>query len=252
MVERALSFGAAAAAYERFRLGYPDELVDTVLEYAGRPVHTALEIGAGTGQATRVFAARGIAVTATEPDAAMLEELRKHVPPTVTAVQGAFEDLPLTSTFDLVFAASALHWTDPADRWTRMAALLNPGGIFASFNRPLYFADKDLDEAVRAARSEFLDDDGIPSPDGTVEDAPMQWPGTELLRSDRFTDVRQTSIECRTTLTAADYIGHLSTISAYLLLPITTREQVFERIAAVLPDEVPLISDPTLHLARRS
>src|SRR4051812_25408986 len=129
MVERALSFGAAAAAYERFRPGYPDELVDKVLEYAGRPVSTALEIGAGTGQATRLFAARDIAVTATEPDAAMLAELRKHVPPTVTAVQSAFEDLPLTSTFDLVFAASALHWTDAADRWTRMAALLNPDGI---------------------------------------------------------------------------------------------------------------------------
>ncbi|MFI6827144.1 class I SAM-dependent methyltransferase [Kribbella sp. NPDC050241] len=248
MVERALSFGAAAAAYERFRTGYPDELVDKVLEYAGRTVNTALEIGAGTGKATRVFAATGIAVTATEPDAAMLEQLRKHVPSSVTAVQGAFEDLPLTSTFDLVFAAASLHWTDPTDRWTRVSALLNPGGIFVSFNRPLYLADKDLDEAVRVARSEFLEDDGIPPPDGTSE----EWPGTELRRSDRFTDVRRTSVERRTTLTAAGYIGHLSTLSAYLLLRSTTREQVFERIATVLPDEVTLISDLTLHLARRS
>ena len=74
MVERALSFGGAAAAYERFRTGYPDELVDKVLEYADRPVRTALEIGAGTGKATRVFAARGIAVTATEPD---MRQLRR-------------------------------------------------------------------------------------------------------------------------------------------------------------------------------
>ncbi|TCC57977.1 class I SAM-dependent methyltransferase [Kribbella pittospori] len=248
MVERGLSFGGAAAAYERFRTGYPDELVDQVLEYAGWPVRTALEIGAGTGKATRVFAAKGIAVTATEPDAAMLEELQKHVPSSVTAVQSAFEDLPLTSTFDLVFAAASLHWTDPTDRWTRVAALLNPGGIFASFNQPLYLADRDLDEAVLVARSEFVADDGIPSRSGTAE----EWPGTELLRSNRFTDVRRTSIERRTTLTAAGYIGHLSTLSAYLLLPTTTREQVFERIAAVLPDEVTLISDLTLHLARRS
>jgi len=195
-----------------------------------------------------VFAPRGIAVTATEPDAAMLAELRKQVPSTVTAVRGAFEDLPLTSTFDLVFAAASLHWTDPTDRWTRVTALLNPGGIFASFNGPLYLADKDLDEAVLAARSEFVEDDGIPSRDGTAE----EWPGTDLLRSDLFTDVRRTSVERRTTLTAAGYIGHLSTLSAYLLLPTATREQVFERIAAVLPDEVTLISDLTLHLARRS
>lgn len=106
MTQRALSFGAAAAAYERFRPGYPDELVDAVVAYAGRPVRTALEIGAGTGKATRAFAARGIAVTATEPDRVMLAELGKHVPATVVTVQASFEDLPLNPVYDLVFAAA--------------------------------------------------------------------------------------------------------------------------------------------------
>jgi trans-aconitate methyltransferase len=100
VTERALSFGSAASAYERFRPGYPDELVDLVLEYAGRPVRSALEIGAGTGKATRLFASRGIAVTATEPDPAMLEELRQHVPPSVTPVLAAFEELSLTPGHD--------------------------------------------------------------------------------------------------------------------------------------------------------
>ena len=62
MTRRALSFGAAASVYERFRPGYPDELADQVLDYAGQPVTSALEIGAGTGKATRAFAARGIEV----------------------------------------------------------------------------------------------------------------------------------------------------------------------------------------------
>ena len=46
---RALSFGTVAEAYERFRPAYPAELFDTVITYAGQPVRTALEIGAGTG-----------------------------------------------------------------------------------------------------------------------------------------------------------------------------------------------------------
>src|SRR3954454_8565176 len=95
MSGRALSFGARAEAYERFRPGYPVALFDLVMTYAGRPVRTALEIGAGTGKATRLFAGRGVTVTATEPDAAMLAELRKHVPATVSTVHAAFEDLPL-------------------------------------------------------------------------------------------------------------------------------------------------------------
>ncbi|MEU9109242.1 class I SAM-dependent methyltransferase [Streptomyces xanthophaeus] len=56
------------------------------------PVRTALEIGAGTGKATRLFARDGIAVTATEPDRAMLDELRTHVPAEVQRVRAAFED----------------------------------------------------------------------------------------------------------------------------------------------------------------
>jgi len=251
MVERALSFGSVAAAYEQFRPGYPDELVDEVLTYADRSIRTALEIGAGTGKATRVFAERGIAVTATDPDPAMLAELRKHVPATVTTVQGALEDLRLTSTYDLVFAAASLHWTEPAGRWSRVAALLNPDGVFASFGGQLGLADQAVERAVRAARSEFLADDDVPSPDGTPADSPLQWPGTELAQSDRFVDVRQSTIERRTTMSAREYVGHLSTISAYLELPASDRERALDRILGVLPERVTLVADLTLHLARK-
>lgn len=250
MSVRALSFGSVASAYERFRPGYPDELADEVLAYAGRPVRTALEIGAGTGKATRVFAARGIAVTATDPDQAMLTELRKHVPEAVVTVQAAFEDLPLNRAYDLVFAAASLHWTKPDQRWSRVAAMLERYGTFASFGGQIHLADSDLEQAVRAARSQFLADDQIPSPDGTPAGSPMQWPGTELAQSGRFTDVRQSSLERRATMSASDYVGHLSTVSAYLELPSDVRDHVLGQILDVLPERVTLMADITLHLAR--
>jgi SAM-dependent methyltransferase len=250
VTERALSFGAAAATYEKYRPGYPDELVDEVLAYAGRPVRAALEIGAGTGKATRAFAGRGIAVTATDPDSAMLAELRKHVPATVTTVPVAFEDLPLDPVYDLVFAAASLHWTRPDQRWPRVAAMLTRDGVFASFGGRIHLADSGLEQDVISARSPFLADDEVPSPDGTPADSPLQWPGTELAQADRFTDVRQSSIERRVTLSARDYIGYLSTVSAYLELPDPLRKQVLSRIHTVLPEQVMLVADITLHLAR--
>ncbi|WP_432948666.1 class I SAM-dependent methyltransferase [Kribbella sp. CA-253562] len=252
MVARALSFGVVAEAYERFRPGYPVELLDLVMAYAGGPVRTALEIGAGTGKATRLFARGGIAVTATEPDAAMLAELRKHVPANVTTVQAAFEDLPLDSSYELVYSAAALHWTKPQGRWARMAALVRPGGVFASFGVPIQLADPDLKEAVRAARSPYLEDDGVPSPDGAAPvDRPMEWPGTELQEAEGFTDVRQAVIERRLTVSAHDYVGYLSTVSAYVMLAPADREQVFRRIIEVLPETVELDAEITAHLARR-
>jgi SAM-dependent methyltransferase len=251
MSGRALSFGAVAEAYERFRPGYPERLFDVVMTYAGRPVRTALEIGAGTGKATRLFAGRGIRVTATDPDAAMLAVLRKHVPASVTTVRAAFEDLPLGESYGLVYAAAALHWTVPAGRWSRMAALVEPEGVFASFGGPFRLADPAVSEAVRAARAPFLASDDIPSPDGTPPGHDMQWPGTELQRSEWFADVRQSVIERRLTISAGDYLGHLSTISAYLELPAPVREQVYAAILRVLPETVELVADITVHLARR-
>jgi hypothetical protein len=128
--------------------------------------------------------------------------------------------------------------------------MLAPGGTFASFGGQLRLADPAVDQAVQAARSDVLERDDIPSPDGTPADSPLQWPGTELVRSDRFTDVRQSTIERRATLSADEYVGHLATISAYLELPDAVRRQVLERIREVLPDRVVLVGDLMLHLAR--
>ncbi|MGW2492860.1 class I SAM-dependent methyltransferase [Streptomyces sp. NPDC001606] len=251
MSGRALSFGVVAEAYERFRPGYPVELFDMVMAYAGRPVRTALEIGAGTGKATRLFAQRGVMVTATDPDGAMLAELRKHVPTSVRTVQAAFEDVRPGERYGLVYAAAALHWTNPEGRWSRVAALLEPGGVFASCGGPVQLADPAVEEAVRAARAPFLESDEIPSPNGRPPGHEMQWPGTELQQSEWFTGVQQSVIERRVTMSARDYVGHLSTISAYLVLPTAEREQVFSEIMQVLPDRVEMAADITVHLARR-
>lgn len=249
MSGRALSFGVKAEAYERFRPGYPVELFDMVTAYAGHPVRTALEIGAGTGKATRLFAQRGVTVTATEPDGAMLAELRKHVPANVNAVQAAFEDLRPGERYGLVYAAAALHWTNPEGRWSRIAALLEPSGVFASFSGPVQLADPSVEEAVRAARAPFLESDEVPSPDGTPPGHDMQWPGTELQRSEWFTGVQQHVVERRLTMSAREYVGHLSTVSAYLVLPVVEQEQVFSQIMQVLPETVEIAADITVHVA---
>lgn len=254
--ERALSFGPIASSYERFRPEYPEEVYAAVARYAGRPIRAALEIGAGTGKATRLFARHGIEVTATEPDPAMLAELRTAVTGNVRPVQAAFEDLAASGPgrggeYGLVYAAASLHWTRPEGRWPLVASLLAPGGVFACFGGPFQLADAEVEQAVSAARAPFLGSDEVPAPDGTAPDAEMRWPGTELQRSGMFEDVRQIVIERRPRLTAEDYIGYLSTVSAYLQLAANVREQAFAAIAKALPDHVEINADVWGNLARR-
>jgi SAM-dependent methyltransferase len=250
MPARALSFGGVAEAYERFRPGYPAEIVDVVMTYANQPIRTALEIGAGTGKATRLFERAGVRVTASDPDADMLAELRKQVP-TARTVHAGFEALPLGESFELVYCAAALHWTRAEGRWSRVAVLLKPGGVFANVAGPMELVDPSVAKAMQAARAPFLTSDEIPPPDGTSWEDHLRWPGTELRRSEWFHDVQQVVIERCLSMARPDYVGYLSTVSAYLELPTSVQEQAYREISAVLPETVEVSARLTVHLARR-
>lgn len=237
---RALAFGSAAEQYERFRPGYPDALVDAVLQYTGRPLRSALEVGAGTGKATRPFAARGIAVTALEPDADMARVLvstTRGLP--VEPVVTTFERFGSARHFDLVYAAAAWHWTDPRTRWTRAAELLEPGGVLALFGGPSELHDPDLRAAVAAIESEVLPPDH-PSPGHA-------WSVEDLAAAGGFADVRRHELPRVTTTTRDDHLGRLATVSAYLMLDEEARVDALSRVGAVLPDRVAV--DATVHLA---
>ncbi|GAA4358282.1 class I SAM-dependent methyltransferase [Angustibacter luteus] len=129
------TFDAVATQYADVRPGYPDELFDALVAATGiGPDSALLEIGPGTGQATVPLAARGFAITAVELGGAMARLAREHLAPypRVHVVQGAVEstDLPLQA-FDVVYAATSLHWVPEAVRWRRPHDLLRAGGHLA-------------------------------------------------------------------------------------------------------------------------
>lgn len=248
--KRSLSFGTVAEDYERYRPGYPDLLVELVRDYADRPIRAALEIGAGTGKATRAFARQGISVTASEPDPAMLRELRRHVP-AATPLLATLEQVAGIGTFDLVFAAASLHWTDPGTRWDRIAELLVPGGVFGCFGGPPELADPALVEATEIAQRQWLADTDPPGPVELSADG-MHWPATELLADGRFTDVREGVVAQHLEVPRDEWVGYLSTVSAYLVLSDRDRAAALDAVAGVLPDRVELRADLMVQLARRT
>jgi SAM-dependent methyltransferase len=90
-----------------------------------------LDLGAGTGKFTRSLVARGLTVTAIEPDDVMRAALTRALP-TVRAVRGTAEAIPLPDrSVDLVTIAQAWHWMDPARATAEIARVLRPGGTIA-------------------------------------------------------------------------------------------------------------------------
>lgn len=128
MRRRADSFGSVADDYAQHRPDYP---VEAVRWLAGTTPGRVLELGAGTGRLTRHLVALGHDVFACDPDVDMLTHLQVAVPD-ATPLLARAEAIPLlTSSVDVVVAAQAFHWFDPAQALPEVARVLRPGGVLA-------------------------------------------------------------------------------------------------------------------------
>ncbi|MDQ4051143.1 MAG: methyltransferase domain-containing protein [Actinomycetota bacterium] len=122
---QARSFGGVADAYDRGRPGYPAAAAAWL---TGDEPLTVLELGAGTGKLTEQLVALGHDVHATDPDEAMLEILRTHLPDVRTSVCGAEEIAAADSSYDVVVAAQSFHWFDHDLALPEIRRVLKPRG----------------------------------------------------------------------------------------------------------------------------
>ena len=123
---RAVSFGTVAERYERYRSGYPDEMVDDLVSAGPR---TALDVGCGTGKLSAALMGRGVTVLGVDPDERMAEIARKRGLPVEIA---SFEDWDDRGRqYDLITSGHAWHWVEPTVGRDKATRLLGPGGAIA-------------------------------------------------------------------------------------------------------------------------
>jgi SAM-dependent methyltransferase len=225
-------FDRAAADYEAVRPSYPAALVDDVIALGGvAPGARVVEVGSGTGQATRLFAARGLAVTAVEAGTAMAAATRAAVPGAIV-VQARFEDLTLPRAFALVYSATAWHWLDPAVAYARAHDALVPGGALALFwnvhvrgddDVGFFDATQDLYEAAGMARLRLA-----PERHDGEDRAPA------IVASRHFGDVVRRRYPWRAEYDARTYARLIGTYSDHLALPDDVRARLLDGIAALI------------------
>lgn len=255
--QRRTSFDAAAQLYDDARPGYPERMLDAIQAYAQLPPEPrALEIGAGTGQATAQFAWRGIAVHAVEPGAAMADLIRDKFDDSdldVTVQTADFESAEIEpGAFDLVYASTSWHWLTPGLRWQRVADALKPGGTLATFwNIPHWRRTPLIDELDVVYRESGADLSQLgPMLAAEVEHGALmrEW-AADAPDPAAFSDFRGAEYQWSADYDAAGYVALLGTYGDHLTLEPDVREGLLDGVAAVVDRAGGMIELPyTTHL----
>ena len=223
------SFGAAAVAYAEHRPDYAQAAVRWALEPAPGP--RVLDLGAGTGKLTGTLRALGVAVTAVEPDPAMLAELRRALPDT-PALSGSAEAIPLPDgSVDAVLSGNAMHWFDMAVAGPEIARVLSPGGVLAGLWNLM---DDRVDWVAGLAR---VSGGAAIGP----RDTPASWrretAGLHLpsnAAAARFGLPEQAEFDHGQRRTADSLVATLATRAGLLVMPEPARRATLDRIRAFL------------------
>ena len=228
------TFDEDPEAYHRSRPVCPPVMFDDLVSLAGLgPGATVVEIGPGTGQATRPLAERGLDVLALELGPGLAATASRNLAdlPNVRVLNVAFEDWDDGGqVFDAVFACNSFHWIDPDLRFVKAANLLRPGGclivLAASWVVPddaeAFWWEVQDDYAAVGRRI----DPATQHPDRVLDLGPLVRAsglfGEPVIRRYPFSVV----------FSKEDYLTNLSTQSGIKEFPESDRQELMERIGS--------------------
>ena len=254
------TFERVADTYDSARPEYPEQLFDDLVEIAGLCAPgRLLEIGCATGKATLPLLARGYDVVCVEIGEQLARQAEVNLDAYPVEIHvGPFEDWEPGGggDFDLVYAATAWHWLDPAIRYRKSHQRLRPSGHLAFWSAwhafpvdfdPFFSEIQAVYEAIGESREEQWPP---PAPDQIPDDA------AEIEATGLFgqVQVRRYVWECR--YTADEYIALLNTFSGHIAMDADKREylyhQIRERLASRPDRQLRRDWGATLHIARRT
>jgi SAM-dependent methyltransferase len=196
----------------------------------GRPA--ILEVGPGTGQATRDLLSRGANVYAVEIGPAMAAKLREVLPsPALTVMVGDFEEADVGEHgFDAVFSATAYHWISQKAQVDRPASVLKPGGRVAivDLNQVSSPEDKGFFAAAQPIYKRYGEGHTGPrAPERNAVDPEIH----RVLRDDRrFSNVEVRAYDWDQTYSAADYRRLMLSFSGTQMMTPPARQGLLDDI----------------------
>lgn len=231
------AFDAVPDVYERIRPRYPAAMFEDLFDLLPGHPHL-LEVGPGTGQATRDLLALGAKVHAIEIGPAMAAKLRAVLPNRDLEVTvGDFEAVPAArSRYDCVFSATAYHWISATGQLNRPAELLKPAGLTAVVDA--IQVESEVDAGFFAAAQPIYrrygqGHVGPPAPRRDVVEPPIR---AALDADDRFARVTLRCYDWDQSYTAAQYRDLMMSYSPTLVMEPRARQGLLDDMEAFITE----------------
>ena len=237
--QQRLAFGTVAELYDRARPSYPAAVVDDVVEFAGLvPGARILDVGAGTGKATVLFAQRGFRVLALEPSPAMAAVARANCAgfPGVEIVEVEFERWSGGERLPALVSAQAWHWIAPDVRFAKAHDALSPGGTLAAIWTFPEWGRCSLRDALRDAYrngAPQLEPEFPMHPASTPVDLAGDWEG-QISRSAEFAGAAVRTYPWSLDYSPVTYTMLLETHQDHILLPAGRRDELLSAVSQAI------------------
>jgi ubiquinone/menaquinone biosynthesis C-methylase UbiE len=169
------SYDAVAEFYDAGRIGYSNELYNTLVSYGFSPRHRVLDVACGTGLASAPLIENGFRVSGIDISEAMIAKARERLPAGSWSVARA-EALPFAEhTFDAAISAQAFHHVDRSTAIDELLRVVRPGGIVAIWWKVLMGQDR-----TKQIRDEVARELGVDPPQSGLSGGFKEFYGSRL------------------------------------------------------------------------
>ncbi len=240
-----LTFNSDPDNYDLFRQTYTAELFTDLIKLSKLKKETQiLEIGIGTGQATKAFLDYKCDVTAIEIGSELTKFTQNKFSEykNLSIINDDFEKVKLEEdTYELIYSASAFHWIPLDFGMKKVLSLLKDGGSFAWFSTTPLASEENIEiyndiQNIYIKYSEYFNDS---KEKRNLEDMKKQVDEKlnkreEIFRRYSFIDVQKKTYFTRRSFKADEYIKMISTHSDHKAIPEKTREIFLSEIENVI------------------